>query len=225
MTFQLIGRTLVWLVIQAALLVAAAGTARWPGLWAYLIETGGLGLAMGVVLARRDPGLLAERMRLPLQRGQARWDRIFMACAGIAWLGWMILMALDVGRFQWSAMPAWLSAVGAVALAAGLAIVHLTFIENSFTAPVVRIQAERGHRVITSGPYRIVRHPMYAGMIPYLLGTALLLGSWWGAALVPLLIAGLAPRAVFEERFLAARLDGYADYAARVRWRLVPGIW
>ncbi len=225
MVARLIVQTVAWLIVQAAFLFGVAGTPRWPGAWAYLAEVGVLGLAMGLLLARRDPALLAERLRLPLQAGQARWDKIFITCAGPAWFGWMIVMALDAARFGWSSMPAWLAAVGALVLAAGFAVIHCTFLANSFTAPVVRIQAERCHRVITSGPYRVVRHPMYAGMIFYFLGTALMLGSWWGVALVPLLIAGLAPRAVFEERFLAARLEGYAAYAARVRWRFVPGLW
>ncbi len=225
MMARLIVQTVAWLIVQAALLFVTAGTLRWTGAWAYLAESGALGLAMGLVLARRDPELLAERLRLPLQAGQARWDKIFITCAGLAWFGWMVVMALDAARFRWSSMPAWLDLVGALVLAGGFIVIHRTFLANSFTAPVVRIQAERGHRVITSGPYRVVRHPMYAGVILYLLGTALLLGSWWGVALVPLLVGGLAPRAVFEERFLAARLEGYADYAARVRWRFVPGLW
>jgi protein-S-isoprenylcysteine O-methyltransferase Ste14 len=96
---------------------------------------------------------------------------------------------------------------------------------NSYAAPVVKLQAERGQRVVSTGPYGYVRHPMYAGAIPVLIGTPLLLGSWVGLVLSPILIAMLALRAVMEERMLRERLEGYADYAAHVRYRLVPLIW
>jgi protein-S-isoprenylcysteine O-methyltransferase Ste14 len=142
-----------------------------------------------------------------------------------AWLGWIVLMALDAARFRWSTMPPALQVVGALALLLGFRLVYRAFRANSFSAPVVKIQAARGHAVATTGPYRWVRHPMYSGAAVYFLATPLLLGSWWGLACAPALIAGLALRAVLEERLLAKRLAGYADYMARVRWRLVPGVW
>src|SRR5262249_11674992 len=101
----------------------------------------------------------------------------------------------------------------------------LAFRENSYAAPVIKIQPERGHTVVTTGPYRYVRHPLYAGALLYFLGTPLQLGSWLGLAPVPLMIVALAFRAVMEERMLATELKGYADYAERVRWRLIPRIW
>jgi protein-S-isoprenylcysteine O-methyltransferase Ste14 len=96
---------------------------------------------------------------------------------------------------------------------------------NSFAAPVVKVQAERGHRVIDTGPYAHVRHPMYSGTVLFFFGTPLLLGSWWGVILAPLFVVLFAIRAGIEERTLLAGLPGYADYTARVRYRLVPGIW
>ena len=96
---------------------------------------------------------------------------------------------------------------------------------NSYAAPVVKIQTARGHRVVSDGPYAIVRHPMYGGALLLIVGTPLLLGSWWGLATVPVIVLLLGIRAVMEERTLARELDGYADYAARVRYRLIPGIW
>jgi protein-S-isoprenylcysteine O-methyltransferase Ste14 len=96
---------------------------------------------------------------------------------------------------------------------------------NSYAAPVVKVQKERGHTVVSTGPYAYVRHPMYASVILFAVGVPLLLGSWWGLFASPLLILVLAVRAVKEERMLAAELEGYADYAARVRYRLVPLLW
>jgi protein-S-isoprenylcysteine O-methyltransferase Ste14 len=122
-------------------------------------------------------------------------------------------------------MPLWLNILGGALVIAGFWATTLVFRENSFAAPVVRIQAERKQRVIDTGPYAFVRHPMYAAALLYLVGMPLLLGSWYGFLLVPVIVAGLAPRAVFEERLLERDLPGYADYMRRVRYRLIPGLW
>ena len=118
-----------------------------------------------------------------------------------------------------------LQVLGALAILVSIVAIRAVFRANSFAAPVVKIQAERGHKVSDSGPYAYVRHPMYAWAIPFLVGTPLLLGSWFGFACVPVLIVGLAVRAVLEERVLCAQLDGYGEYAARVRYRFVPFVW
>jgi protein-S-isoprenylcysteine O-methyltransferase Ste14 len=134
-------------------------------------------------------------------------------------------MALDAQRWHTSDMPAVLNVAGGALVIAGFLATLFVFRENSFAAPVVRVQAEREHRVIDTGPYAIVRHPMYAAALLYLAGMPLLLGSWYGLFVMPLFVAGMAPRAVFEERLLRRDLPGYADYMSRVRYRLVPGIW
>jgi protein-S-isoprenylcysteine O-methyltransferase Ste14 len=99
------------------------------------------------------------------------------------------------------------------------------FIENTFAAAVVKVQSERGHHVISSGPYAFVRHPMYSAAVLFMVGTALLLGSWWGTAISPVFAILFAVRIRIEERTLTTGLPGYADYAARVRYRLLPGVW
>jgi protein-S-isoprenylcysteine O-methyltransferase Ste14 len=173
-------------------------------------------------LAKRDPDLLAERRST---RGQAGWDKLFTTIMPLLWLGWLPLMALDAVRYQTSFVPGWLQCLGAVILAASFFIVYLTYRENSYAAPVAKIQRERGHTAITTGPYEYVRHPIYAsGLLSYL-GTPLLLGSWYGLAIVPIMSALLAFRAMMEERMLKAELDGYPEYAARVRYRLLPMVW
>jgi protein-S-isoprenylcysteine O-methyltransferase Ste14 len=115
--------------------------------------------------------------------------------------------------------------VGAVLLCITFYAMWRVMRENSFAAPVVKVQRERGHKVVSTGPYALVRHPMYAGIIPLLIGTPLLLGSWWGLIAAPLLLILLAIRAVLEEETLKAELEGYKDYAARVRFRLIPYLW
>jgi protein-S-isoprenylcysteine O-methyltransferase Ste14 len=115
--------------------------------------------------------------------------------------------------------------LGAGLIALCMVLVWRVFRHNSFAAPQVRIQAERGQQVVTSGPYRIVRHPMYAAALLYFLGLPLLLGSWWGLLAVPFFTVAFGARAVGEERMLRQELPGYDDYARRVRFRLVPGLW
>lgn len=210
---------------MAALLFIPAGTLHWPAAWIYLVEVSVTSLAITAWLLRHNSALLAERMAPLIQRDQKSWDKVLMVVLLAVWCGWFVLIDVDAVRYGWSEMPAWLQALGGLAIIVGMYIVFLTMKANSFAAPVVKIQAERGHRVVSDGPYAIVRHPMYGGALLLILGTPLLLGSWWGLAAVPVIVLLLGARAVLEERTLARELDGYADYAARVRYRLVPMVW
>jgi protein-S-isoprenylcysteine O-methyltransferase Ste14 len=225
MVGRLIIQTAIWVAVLAALLFIPAGRLDWPAAWIVLAEMGLGGLAVGLWLARHDPGLLAERLAPAIQREQKSWDKLFVAALLLFWCSWFVIMGLDVGRDPVPQMPLWAQVAGALAMLLSFYIVHLTFRENSFAAPVVKIQRERGQKVVTTGPYAHVRHPMYAGALLMLIGIPLLLGSWYGLALVPVLVAGLVVRIVMEERTLRAELAGYTDYAARVRYRLVPLIW
>ena len=225
MLLNLVTKTLIWLALMAALMFVPAGTIRWPQAWIYLAE---MGITSGLIttwLYIHDPGPLAQRIASPVQREQAAWDRIFMICVIVFFVAWMVIMGLDAVRFQASHVPVWAQAVGAVAILISQYVFWLVFRANSYAAPVVKIQEERGHAVATGGPYAIVRHPMYAGAIPFLLGTPLLLGSWYGVALAPAFVVGFGVRAVLEERMLKAQFPDYADYAARVRYRFVPLVW
>jgi protein-S-isoprenylcysteine O-methyltransferase Ste14 len=215
-------RTALSFVGIGALLFGVAGTMQWAGAWAFLGQISLGSFLTGSWLAKRDPALQAERRTT---QGQAGWDRVLTTIFPLLWLAWLPLMALDAARFQWSSVPGWLQCVGAVILAASFFLVFLTYRENSYAAPVVKIQRERGHTTITTGPYEYVRHPIYAGGLLSYIGTPLLLGSWYGLAIVPVMLALLAFRAVMEERMLKAELDGYREYAARVRYRLVPMVW
>jgi protein-S-isoprenylcysteine O-methyltransferase Ste14 len=225
MAARVIIQSAVWYGVFALLLFLPAGTLAWPGAWAFLVEMAAVSLVTGRLLARHDPALLRERLGAPIQQGQSAADKIVLCTLILLIFGWLVLMALDAVRFAWSSVPIALQAVGALAILLCMAIGYRTMRENSFAAPVVRIQAERGHHVITTGPYRHVRHPLYAGALFFFAGTPLLLGSWYGLAAAPVLVALLAIRIVIEERTLLAALDGYADYAARVRYRLIPRVW
>jgi protein-S-isoprenylcysteine O-methyltransferase Ste14 len=225
MIAKLVIQTTLWLVAMAALLFVPAGTIDWPGAWAFLIEIALMGYGIGFWLARRDPALLAERMSLPFQHEQKAWDKLFLSAVIVLFSLWLVAMALDAGRFRWSNVPLWAQILGALLILLTGYVGYLTFRENSYAAAVVKVQKERGQKTVSTGPYRYVRHPLYTGAVLYFLGAPLLLGSLLGLALAPLLIAAVAFRAVMEERMLSAELDGYAAYAARVRWRLVPLIW
>jgi protein-S-isoprenylcysteine O-methyltransferase Ste14 len=212
------------ILISALPLFGAAGTLLWPAAWAYLVLVFGPGLLITLVLAKRDPALLEERMKPVIQKDQPLWDRILISTFLLLWVGWFVLMGFDA-RFGWSAMPVWLQWLGAAGVLLTMWIWFLIFRENTFLAPVVKIQKERGHKVISNGPYAIVRHPMYATALVFFAATALLLGSWYGLAGALLLAAWLVVRTALEDRELKRGLAGYTEYAARVRYRLVPLIW
>jgi len=225
MVGKLIIQTLVFYALTAILLFAAAGTWRWPQAWIFIIEMIATGIAIGIWLARHDPGLLAERMSSPIQRGQAAGDRLILLFICVAWPAWLVFIALDAQRFRLSHLPLWAQVAGALLILVAMYACYRTFRENSFAAPVVKIQRERGQTVVTTGPYAIVRHPMYAGAGLMFFGIPMLLGSAWGLALAPAWYLLLALRIPLEERVLRENLAGYDDYARRVRWRLLPGVW
>lgn len=207
---------------MGALLFAAAGTLHWPGAWAFLVTSVLLGPLCGWWLYRIDPALLAERLRPVLQRDQPAADKIFMIVFVVAMLGWLVAMGLDRRHLASHMNVAW-QVLGLVLFLASTLFTLWVFRENSFAAPVVKLQAAQ--RVISTGPYAYVRHPMYSGMILFFASVPLILGSTWGLAIAPLFLVLLAVRIRIEERTLITGLPGYADYAARVRYRLLPGLW
>lgn len=221
---RLIIQNAIWIATLGVLLFVPAGTLRWPAAWLFLVLLGSLGLVGGLWFAKANPGLLAERMQPMMQKDQPRADKIFMMVLGPVAMIWLVVMGLDQ-RYQWSGMSLGVQILGLALFVLSLAISFWVMQENTFAAPVVKIQAERGHQVISTGPYAFVRHPMYSGVIFFFLGVALLLGSWWGAAITPIFIGLFAIRAVIEEKTLIAGLQGYRDYTEQVRYRLVPGIW
>ena len=225
MILRLIIRTVLWLAVTAALLFGPAATVDWPGAWVMLGELGLVAGGIGLWLSRHDPRLLRERMGSIVQRQQEAWDRLLMTAVLLLWTAWFVLMGADVARNGLSQVPVWLQAFGGLGIPFCGWLAFLTLRENSYAAPVVKIHEDGGQVPVTTGPYRLVRHPLYAGAIAYFLGVPLLLGSLWGLVLGPILIGLLAVRAVFEERTLTNELPGYADYAARVRYRLIPHVW
>jgi protein-S-isoprenylcysteine O-methyltransferase Ste14 len=224
MIAKLILRTILVALLIGGLMFVSAGTYDWPGAWMFLGLLATMGLGGGFWLLQTDPELFEERMKPMFQRGQKGWDKLLMAAVLPLWFSWFVVMGLD-RRYGWSSVPLSMQLLGACLLILMMVIVFYTLRENRFAAPVVRVQTERGHRVVSTGPYAFVRHPMYASMLFYGLGVPLLLGALSGLIVSCLLIVLIGVRAVLEERTLAAELPFYADYAARVRYRLVPLVW
>jgi protein-S-isoprenylcysteine O-methyltransferase Ste14 len=208
-----------------ALVFVAAGTFRWTAFWVllgfYLLTTGGWMLW----LKRRDPGLLKERMTGAARPDVKAWDKKIIRAYTVL-LSIMLLVApLDAVRFRWSRVPLGFQGLALLGLLAAWSLVIWAFRENAFLAECVRIQTERGHRVCTTGPYRIVRHPMYVAVILTILCVPVLLGSLFSLIPAALIAALFVLRTAFEDRTLQAELPGYAEYARDVRWKLLPGIW
>ena len=171
----------------------------------------------------RYPELLAERVGP--KKGAKTWDTALLSLYGVAMMIMWIVAGLDL-RYRWSSGIGPVAQIGAMLIViAGYALVVWATGVNAFFSQVVRIQTERGHTVVSSGPYRYVRHPAYVGMILVVLGAPIMLGSWW--ALIPGVISAvlMIVRTALEDRTLQAELPGYAEYAQRVRYRLVPGVW
>jgi protein-S-isoprenylcysteine O-methyltransferase Ste14 len=217
-------QTVLTVAIMGALLFGPAGTWRWPQAWWFLAIFAAGTVVLSAFLMMRDPALLDSRLGGPVQKGQPLWDRLFLIAAVIGWCGWLAFMAWDAHR-PGTAMPFWLEVLGGALIAAGFASTMPVFAANSFAAPTVHIQSERKQHVIDTGPYALVRHPMYATALLYLIGMPLLLGSWWGFLGTAIITFGIAWRAVGEENTLARELPGYADYMKRVRYRLILRIW
>jgi len=199
------------------------GLSGWWQLWPLL---GMLVLTIGVnliVILSRNPGLLRERLKP--DRPEKGWDRTIMIVSLVPFAAIFVVAGLDVLRYHWSPVSIAGMVAGALLMVLGDGITAWCMAENPFLERTVRVQEERGHRVITTGPYRIVRHPMYVGVIVMYWGLTLMLGSY--LALVPTFVVSalVVVRAHFEDRALQEELEGYRDYAARTRYRLLPGVW
>jgi protein-S-isoprenylcysteine O-methyltransferase Ste14 len=212
-------------LVVMGLLFIPAGTVGWVAGWVFVALLCGITLLVIRMLVRNDPELLQERMSSPLQRNQPLWDKVLLPVLMLLFIAWLILMPLDAVRFGWSDVPVWLQILGALGIMLSFYGMYLAYRENAYLYPVVKLQEEQGQSVVTTGPYRYVRHPMYASGLVLFPATALLLGSWLGLLLSPVLMALIILRTALEDRMLRDGLTGYAGYARIVRYRLVPHVW
>jgi protein-S-isoprenylcysteine O-methyltransferase Ste14 len=222
---KMVAHSLAFAALLGLLLFLPAGTVAWPQAWVFMAIFIGCSEAIGIWLTKSDPDLLAARMKSPISADQKPTDRAVMGAILVVFCGWLVFMALDARRFGWSHTPWWAQALGA-ALIVGAFYGWVEVLKaNTFASVTLRVQEERGQIVISTGPYAIVRHPMYAYAMLLFLGAPLLLGSLWGLLGVVLFIPLLAARVLGEETMLLDGLPGYREYAAKVRFRLLPGMW
>ena len=212
-------RLLLAVTLLLAMVFGSAGRWDLPFAWAYLAAIAGAMAAAALVI---DRGLLRERAK-PGPGGIDRNLRFIMVPFFAAHL---VIAGLDIGRFQWSGhLAAGIQIAGVVGLAASMALSVWAAGVNRFFSPVVRIQCERGHHVVTSGPYRWIRHPGYTASLGSMLCSGPALGSWWSMVVLAPMLVLIFRRTSIEDRYLHERLEGYVDYAKRVRHKLVPCVW
>jgi protein-S-isoprenylcysteine O-methyltransferase Ste14 len=207
------------------LLFGPAGTLAWPRAW--ILLAGMTVATVATILYLRDEeGLIDERLKGPVQKGQPLGDKIVTTIFLLSFCGVIAFIPLDIFHFHLMGSPGFvISVVGLALIVGGWWIVALALHENAFAAGVVKYQEERGQRVIDSGVYSKVRHPMYAGGIPFIIGFCLFLGSYAAALLAIVPIAAIGLRIQIEERFLKQALAGYEAYTERIRYRLIPFVW
>lgn len=209
-------------VVMGLLLFIPAGTLSYWQAWVYLGIFFGASALTTAFLIRRDPALLERRMRGGPTAEKRPIERIIMVFTSVGFIALLVVPALDY-RFQWSSVPLWAVVAGDVLVVVGFYFIFLVYRENTFTSATIDVAP--GQTVISTGPYAIVRHPMYASALLYLLGTPLALGSYLGLVPLAAMIPFLIWRLFDEETLLAEKLSGYVDYQNKVRYRLVPGIW
>ena len=223
-TAKIVLISLVSYLVIGGILFGVAGRWDLPWFWLTLATFAATHLITALVINHHDPELVRERMKPG--PGVPGWDRAIMTLSGVLALVNFVVVPLDVGRFHWSdTVPDWLQAIGLVGIVLGMSLLLWSMLANTYFSKLVRIQDERKHRVIDSGPYRFVRHPGYVGWMLLWLSLNLALGSWLGVGFSALTTLVVIIRTVLEDRFLQQHLPGYSDYAGRVRWRLLPGLW
>jgi len=215
----------VYLSIPLALFVCGGDFGWWQA-WVYSLLIVAAGIGGRIWAERRHPGLLAERQSMEKIQSAKAWDKVLAPLMALSLAFPPVVVAGLDHRRGWSPVfPEWLIVLGFILISLGYAFATWALVENRFFSTTVRIQTDRGHVVCDGGPYRIVRHPGYAGNIPPLLGIVLALGSVW--TLIPaaaaLIIAAI--RTELEDRTLQEELPGYRDYARRVKYRWIPGIY
>jgi protein-S-isoprenylcysteine O-methyltransferase Ste14 len=216
------GSLLLLALAMAALLFIPAGTLDYWQAWTFLAVYFALSVALTLYLMKKDPKLLERRMRGGPTAEKEPAQKIIMTFASLGFIGLLVVPALD-HRFGWSHMTPRLALAGDALVALGWLAIFFVFRENTFSAATIELAS--GQKVISTGPYALVRHPMYAGALVMLAGIPVALGSWWGLLIMVAIIPALLWRLFDEEKFLARNLPGYVEYQNRVRYRLIPRVW
>jgi protein-S-isoprenylcysteine O-methyltransferase Ste14 len=215
---------LAFTALWMATLFGGAGRLDWIRGWIYVAIYLGSMAALGMIVRRMNPDVIEARAKW-LRKDTKAFDKVFLPVFLLLTFIQLVVAGLDAVRFHWSSMPSGLLFPGVLLLLAGIALMGWVMTVNPHAETTVRIQTERGHRVITSGPYRFVRHPMYTGAILLYVATPLVLCSLWALVVGAAIVLAFFWRTILEDRTLRAELPGYEEYVARTRYRLIPGIW
>ena len=207
---------------MGAIIFVSAGTVDYWQAWIYLAVFIIVSLLTTIYLIKNDPELLKRRMRGGPLAERRTTQRIVMLLTSLAFIALLAVPSLD-RRFGWSTVPLYVVIAGDTLVAIGFYFIFLVYKENTYTSATIEIAADQ--KVIDTGPYRLVRHPMYASALLYLLGTPLALGSYWGLVPFIVIVPALILRLMDEERMLTKELEGYAEYKQRVPYRLLAGLW
>jgi len=222
---QLLIGIIILLALPAVVLFGSSGRLDWDMAWIYVGLTAAFSLASRILILWKTPDLAAERGQASGKEDTEQWDKVLMPLGIVLGTVMLIVAGLDK-RFEWSpSLPLWLHGIAFVITVLGYSISTWATVANRFFSSFARIQRERGHVVVTTGPYRYVRHPGYAGAIVSSLASPLLLGSLWALIPATLAFCQLIIRTLLEDRFLQDELEGYRDYATQVRYHLLPGLW
>ena len=209
-------------LVTAVLLFGIAWTFDWWQAWLFLAVYFGCSIALTLFMYAKDKALLERRMRGGPLAEKEPTQRLIMSIASVGFMGLIVVPALD-RRFDWSHMPPWVAITGDVVMALGWLAIYFVFRENSYTSATIEMAKDQ--KVVSTGLYAHVRHPMYAGALPMLLGIPVALGSWWGVVPFFVVLPALIWRIFDEESFLTKNLAGYASYKQKVRYRLIPHFW
>jgi len=218
---RLIAKVVFGVLFQLPILFLPAGTLDWPAAWLYLLFFACYALAVTLYLKRRNPELL--RRRTSYRMPEKGWDKLFIIVSTILCLALFVIAPLDAVRYRWSQVPLTLEALGFAGIAFSLVVIFMVMRENAYLFRTV--QVESGQNVVTTGPYRIVRHPMYMGFITMFFCVPLALGSFYALVPATLVAASVVIRTHFEDKELHKELKGYREYAEKTRYRLIPKVW
>lgn len=217
---------IIYILICPALVLLLSGDWYWLEGWMFAVWFIIFSVSSLIYLYRKDPALLAERFKQPGTGNEKVWDQYFLYAFQVLFWAWLIIMPLDAKRYEWTAdFPVWVKSLAGIGLLLSSFLLYRSFTDNTFLSPLVRIQTERKQRVVSTGVYGFVRHPMYLGAILLFIGTPALLGSQYGVLIGVVVSLLVIARTIGEEKMLVAELDGYADYKTKVKYRLLPLVW
>jgi protein-S-isoprenylcysteine O-methyltransferase Ste14 len=218
--------TILYILFWPTLFLFLSGNWMWVeglifGIW--FISTSAI---IVIYLYFKDPSLLAERLRKPGTGNQKAWDKIFIAVATIFFLSWIIIIPLDSQRFKWTTnFPRFLQYVGCILLLLSSFFLYRSFLDNTFLSPLIRIQEERQQKLVTTGVYGFVRHPMYLGGLLMFIGAPMLMGSYYGVGISFLIVILVGLRTLGEEKMMSEEFETYKTYKLKVKYRFFPFIW